>query len=82
MRTISAREPILAQRERIVEDIYRSIRDLGNLLVALQTLSAADDTGSELSRIRNELNDNLDVARKVDARLREFETDVERQLSE
>lgn len=82
MRTISARQPILDQRERIVEDVYRSVRDLGNLLVALQSLSVADDNSTELSRIRNELKENLEVARQVDKRLRDFENEVESRARE
>ena len=80
MRTVSARQPILDQRETIVEDVYRSIRDLGNLLVALQDLGATEDNASELTRIRNELNQNLKVARKVDARMRDFEHEIDDRL--
>ncbi len=82
MRTISARKPILEQREEIVKDVYRSIRDLGNLLVSFQNLGTADDTTSELTRIRKELDDNLKMARQVDARLKEFEHEVARKVRE
>lgn len=81
MVTASARKPIEKQRDAVVKDVYESIRQLGELLVSLQKLGVDTKDDTELSRIRNELNQNLKVAKQVDARMRNFEDEIERELS-
>ncbi len=77
MATAVARNPILAKRERIIEEVAESISKLGNVLANIQLLGM-DDTSreSDLARIRKELDQNLEVARKVKQRMRTLENEV------
>lgn len=67
--TPSARAPILAERERLVADIEAGTRQLGVTLAALQRLASGGHSQSELARLRDELDQSLDLASTVDARL-------------
>jgi len=73
MHTKAAKRPILEQRERLLRDVFESIQQLGKLLAALQSLSRGEGSASELARVRSELDQNLEMAKQVDARLRAFE---------
>lgn len=64
-----ARRPLLDERERILADVQAGIRQLGTTLVALQQLGAGDRARGELARLRDELDDSLQVANRVEARL-------------
>lgn len=81
MVTKSARQPIVKQREKLVKDVYESIRHLGELLVSLQQIGKEEESESKLGNIRNELNRNLKVAERVDARMKAFESEIEHELS-
>jgi hypothetical protein len=64
-----ARRPLLEQRERIVGDIQAGVRQLGSTLAALQRLDTAGAPSAELTRLREELDQSLELAEKVEARL-------------
>lgn len=81
MKTKAARGPILSQRDRLLEEVFESIKHFGALLVALQSIGSTREDASELSRIRDQLKQNLEVARKVDARIQAFETQLDNELS-
>lgn len=80
--TEAARKPILQQRERIIADVAKSIQQLGIVLAGIQSLGAKEEVQqeSELATIRRELNQSLEVARKVKERIslldKDFETKV------
>jgi hypothetical protein len=78
LNTASARDPILEQREKIMADIQASIKQLSDTLIALQSLGSGDNSTAELSRIRDELDQSLAVAKVVEARINSLveETDV------
>ena len=65
--------PSLAQ-----SDIQASIKQLSDTLIALQSLGSGDNSTAELSRIRDELDQSLAVAKVVEARINSLveETDV------
>jgi hypothetical protein len=73
MTTKAARKPIDEQRDEIMAEIFESVKTLGKMLMDLQGLGDSDST-RELSRIREEMDQNLKVARKVDERLQDFES--------
>jgi hypothetical protein len=77
LRTRAAREPILKQREEIVLEVGRSIHQLGQTLVAIQKLGSGEDAKSELTRIGEELDQRLVVAKQVEQRVRAFESQLE-----
>jgi hypothetical protein len=69
LQTPAAREPILVQREKIIADVEAGIRQLGGTLAALQGLGAGSGNGPDLARLRDELDQSLQVARRVEERL-------------
>lgn len=78
MTTKTAREPILKERERIITEVSESIRQLGGVLASIQALET-DGTAhdSELADIRRELDQNLEVAKKVKERMESLEKEFE-----
>jgi hypothetical protein len=68
----------LEQREKIMADVQASIKQLSDTLIALQSLGSGDNSTAELSRIRDELDQSLAVAKVVEARINSLveETDV------
>ncbi|MFH2002699.1 MAG: hypothetical protein ABIK28_23715 [Planctomycetota bacterium] len=78
MTTEEARRPILEQRERIIEDIRESIKELGRILAEIQTLGTGG--GSEdtlLSHIRVELDQSLEVAKRVETRMNSLDREMD-----
>jgi acyl-CoA reductase-like NAD-dependent aldehyde dehydrogenase len=75
-----ARKPLLDQRERVIKDIQAAVKQLGGTLAALQRMDTGGATNHELSRLRDELDQSLEIASRVEARLSSLldqtETDV------
>ncbi len=71
LNTPAARQPLLAQRERIIADVQATVKQLSETLVGVQSLGAASASGSsrELARLREELDRNLAVAQTVEQRV-------------
>jgi hypothetical protein len=65
-----ARAPILQQREGIVLEVLECIKHLSETLVGVQQLSRGTSGQTELSRIREELDQSLAVARRVEERMK------------
>ncbi|MCX8036160.1 MAG: hypothetical protein N3D11_03705 [Candidatus Sumerlaeia bacterium] len=77
MSTREARVPILEQRRRIIEDVQKSVTQLGHLLAGVQSLDADSEAGdSELARIRAELDQSLEVARRVEQRMKSLDSEL------
>jgi hypothetical protein len=64
-----ARKPLLEQREKIIADIQAGIKQLGDTLAALQRLGTGSQSTRELSRLRDELDQSLQIASRVEDRL-------------
>jgi hypothetical protein len=77
MVTVDARKPVLDQRERMLGEVCQSIRQLGEVLAGLQSLRVGDGSGQELARIREELDERLTVAKKVEERMRSLEEQLD-----
>ena len=69
MSTPEARQPLLEQRKRILADVQHSIKKLGQILAEMARLSVDQDTSEDLQRISAELDQELEIARSVDARM-------------
>jgi hypothetical protein len=69
----TARRALLAQRENLVEEVQRSLEHLGAVLGQLEVLRSGMDRDSDLRGLRAELDQNLDVARRVEERMAEWE---------
>lgn len=76
--TPEAREPVLAQREEIIEDVGKSIQQLARILAGIQHIGTGDVQGdSDLNRIREELEQSLEVARMVQKRMRSLDRQID-----
>ena len=73
LKTQTAREPILNQREEIILEVLQSIRQLGRILAAMQNLGAENGDPPQLTRLSKELDQRLAVARQVERRVKDFE---------
>ena len=82
LRTKVARDPLLKQREDILQDVGKSISQLGQTLVAIQKIGSGDDAKSELARIGEELDQHLVVAKQVEQRLKAFENQLQSGVKE
>ena len=68
--TRDARLAVSQSRERLVAEVEQSVEQLARTLDQLQLLSLEEESGRRLAAIRDELSASLDVARRVDERLR------------
>ena len=75
LETEIAREPIMKRRERLIEDVRESVSTLGRILSGIQDLRQSDETGGELARLRGELDESLDVAKRVEDRLKAMDVE-------
>jgi len=64
-----ARKPLLTQREKIIKDVQACVKQLGDTLAALQQLDAGTQSTGELTRLREELDQSLEIAGRVESRL-------------
>ncbi|MBM3879397.1 MAG: hypothetical protein FJ387_06710 [Verrucomicrobia bacterium] len=69
LHTPAARQPILDQRERIIAEVQASVQHLSDTLVGLQTLGTQPGSAKELTRMRTELDQSLELAKTVEARV-------------
>lgn len=67
------KEIILNQRERIIHEIESSVESLGNILEGVLSLAIGEKNDTELARIRDELDQSLEVARQVEDRMNKFD---------
>jgi len=81
----AARKPLLQQREKIIADVEACTKQLGDTLAALQTLGSGARSNNELSRLRDELDQSLQIAGRVEDRLNSLlnqtESDIRSQPS-
>lgn len=63
----STREAILQRREEVLTDVGKSIDQLGKLLTDIQEMDVQDR--SQQDRIRQELRDSFDIAKRVRERM-------------
>ncbi len=68
--TQAAAQPILDRREALVQRVREGVEQLGRSLATLQTLGAGPEGEDELERVRRELDESLDIARRVDEEMR------------
>jgi hypothetical protein len=77
LKTQAARAPILKQRDAIIEEVGRSLSQLGQVLVAIQNLGSGEGAVSELTKVGEELDQRLAVAKQVERRVKAFESQLE-----
>ncbi|MFH1038175.1 MAG: hypothetical protein V1789_05840, partial [PVC group bacterium] len=73
-----ARKPILKQRERIIAEVDKSIKQLGKVLAGIKSIGLGAETeASELARIRDELDQSLEIAKQVKERMKSLDRELE-----
>ncbi len=76
MRTTKARDTILGNREKLIVEVEKSIEQLERTVDGVQALAVNRDGSEDLARIRRELDESLEVAKRVEERIRSMETEV------
>lgn len=71
--TQAAAGPILERREAIIGRVRGGVEQLGRSLATLQTLGSGPEGDDDLERVRRELDESLDIARRVDEELRNLD---------
>lgn len=61
---------ILDKRDALVRQVQESVRGLSQTLAAIEELAAGKAEAAGLSRLSRQLNEQLEIARSVDARLK------------
>ncbi len=75
LRTPAARQPLLDQRERLIADVQSTVKQLSDTLVGLQTLGSGEGSSTEITRLREELDQSLATAKTVEARVHSLLSD-------
>jgi hypothetical protein len=81
MRTRESRKAILERREALVGEIRESIRQLAKTVDGVRALSLHSGETQDLARVRRELDESLEVARRVEERMRSFDSDLRERAS-
>lgn len=76
MRTADGQRSLFEARERLLEEINQSIRQLAGTLDNVKALALAQTPAHDLARLRQELTASLDVARKVEERMQTLEAEL------
>jgi hypothetical protein len=69
LNTPAARQPLLDQRERIIADVQATVKQLSDTLVGVQSLGSGEGSSRELTRLREELDQSLAMAKTVEERV-------------
>ncbi|MEO0814295.1 MAG: hypothetical protein AAFY60_15640, partial [Myxococcota bacterium] len=73
MSSAEARQPLLDERERILADVGQCITQLGKMYASIQGLRGRGQENDELARVRGELDRSLEVAARVQERMRSWD---------
>lgn len=71
--TKTAKVPLLQQREHLIADVQETIAQLSKIYAEVLTLDANSDE-TKLSRLRDELDENIEFAKQVDQTMRELDS--------
>ena len=64
-----ARKPILEQREKLVGEVVQTVEHMSRTLASVQGITDRSDGDARLHRLRGELDQSLEVAKKVEQRV-------------
>lgn len=79
MSTATARQATLERREKLITEVEASVRHLGKIFDGVHSLGLARDDVDEMARIRSELDQSLETARRVEERMRMLDQELEGQ---
>jgi hypothetical protein len=69
LNSLAARKPLMAQREKIIAEVQATVKQLSETLVGLQSLGSRQGPSAELTRLREELDQSLAVAKTVEEKV-------------
>jgi methyl-accepting chemotaxis protein len=76
MKTAEGRKTTLASRERMIDEIRASVEQLAHTIDGVQALAAEKRPDQDLAQIRRELDESLEVARRVEERMQSLEAEL------
>lgn len=65
----SIKNELMKQREILIEEVEKSLENLGNVLGTLKKVSINSSNGQQLAELREELNTRLKIAEDVETRI-------------
>jgi len=65
----TARKPILEQREKLVGDVVQTVEHMSRTLASVQGITNRSEGDIRLKRLRGELDQSMEVAKKVEQRV-------------
>lgn len=74
--TKAARRELFEKREKLLIEVDQSITQIAKAIDGLHTLGLEQDPSADLADMRQELEENLDVARRVERRMHELESEL------
>jgi len=80
--TEDAKRDVLDRREKLLIEVDHSIGQIAKAIDDLHTLSIEPDPARDLVAMRHELQENLEVARRVEERMHELESELNPPLRE
>jgi hypothetical protein len=75
MNRSKAKTGVLEAREKLLTEVFESVEQLAKTIEHVKTLRS-DDGASDLARIRRELDESLEVARRVEERMQSMEEEL------
>ena len=64
-----AKKPILEQREKLVSEVVGTVEHMSRTLAAVQSITSKPEGDARLPQLRSELDQSLEVAKKVEQRV-------------
>ena len=76
-----ARDSIMSQRDAIIEEVVHTVVDVGGM-VDRYLLNETKRNSSELNKVRRELDESIEAARRAEERTAELERQVRHEINE
>lgn len=76
MNTREMQKQMLTARSRLLGEVQESVRQLAKIIDGVHALGLVRDDEREMARLRQDLNQSLEVARRVEERMRNIDTDL------
>lgn len=77
MTSPDARHEVLARRQQMLDEVRQSIDQFAQTVDEVHAMGVRTVVAEDVSQFRDELQQNLDVARKVEERMRDLEAELQ-----
>jgi hypothetical protein len=78
MSTSAGRRSLLDSREGLLEEVRQSVQQLAKTIDGVKALQVDQNSATNLAQIRQELDESLEVARRVEQRMQSLESELGR----